>query len=232
MTRKLQSWMPTLILYLGFGFGLNAQTNQECINDLDDNQSHSEQIRQLAGCLYGDGEKPVIGKVIASFMPYEDLNAFTGNQDEFSPYTSKWAPADGRDVAGSVYAFMSRNSNNVPDLRGLFIRGANDFGVTFDGNVKNPVPKARKNPDDLSVGTFQSDAFQGHRHSVEEGGIQPNIVHNQGSGPQQKAAGGTHDIRRLRLILDPIEDGKNGPPRTTSETRPKNITVFYYIRIN
>lgn len=94
----------------------------------------------------------------------------------------------------------------VPDLRGIFIRGASSqtiSGITYSG----------------TFATKQGDAFQGHRHTsfTLSGG----------------AAFGTATPASYQSSAntgDPVTDGTNGTPRTASETRPANIALLYCIK--
>jgi microcystin-dependent protein len=72
-----------------------------------------------------------------------------------------------------------------------------------------------------SAGSMQTDAFQGHRHNVTMGTSSSSTGSVTGSGVG--SLGGTQ-------VKDPITDGTNGTPRTSTETRPKNISVFYHIK--
>jgi hypothetical protein len=104
---------------------------------------------------------------------------------------------------------------NIPDLRGLFLRGV-DAGAGRD-------PEAR------AVGSSQPDAFQGHYHLVSEpaqtGGT-PRIGTAAFNGSP-----GTHIEVPQGTAYRIISDGVNGVPRISSETRPKNVSVHYLIKL-
>lgn len=108
---------------------------------------------------------------------------------------------------GTSYGFNDVNTFKVPDLRGEFIRGFDNGRGADSGRI---------------LGSFQSDAFQGHWHSF-------NTVFRpqSGSATQCMASGaGTLNDR----VKSPINDGINGSPRTASETRPRNIALKYIIK--
>jgi len=93
----------------------------------------------------------------------------------------------------------------VPDLRGIFIRGASSqtiSGITYSG----------------TLGTKQGDAMQGHQHATRSGG---NLA-----APSGSAYGGLGESSTSAVITD----GVNGTPRTGSETRPANIALLYCIK--
>jgi hypothetical protein len=118
-----------------------------------------------------------------------------------------WVLADGRSVAGSQYQVIT-GASTIPDLRGVFLRGRNDggsaAGARNDGN---------QNPDGtLPLGTFQGDMFASHNHgSFAVSGLAGSYSYQAGPYPVNNtattAAGG-------------------------NETRPKNVTVNFFIRIN
>jgi microcystin-dependent protein len=98
---------------------------------------------------------------------------------------------------------------NVPDLRGEFIRGA-DNGRGVDAS--------------RVIGSAQTDAFQGHWHSLYTDGL---TGVTGGSG--RYADGGSVGPYNTS-VRNPISDGANGVPRTTTETRPRNIAMMPCIK--
>lgn len=93
---------------------------------------------------------------------------------------------------------------NVPDLRGIFVRGAGSqtiSAISYSG----------------TLGTKQGDQMQGHSHGYNGGSTVPNAATTYLVTTNASNAGGT------AAITGPITDGTNGTPRTGSETRPANI---------
>jgi hypothetical protein len=122
---------------------------------------------------------------------------------------------------------------NAPDLRGVFIRGINDFGVA-DSTVR-PLPEAQKNPDNTLAGQFQDDTFQGHQHQLNgrfNDADEPNGSPNSITADNSAGVEVNSKLRNQRFIGDPIADGSGVSPRSSVETRPNNVTVYYYIKIN
>lgn len=118
-----------------------------------------------------------------------------------------WAPADG--------------TNGTPDLRGVFIRGRDDFGTGAAGNDPAGV---------RPLGNLQSDGFQGHRHSVTYTDTTVIIPPTGGGftfGPGPWGLGSFSVA-----VADPASDGTNGTPRTANETRPKNVSLIFCMRAN
>jgi microcystin-dependent protein len=131
-----------------------------------------------------------------------------------------WLAADGTAVSRSTYATLfaaiattygvgdGSTTFNVPDLRGYFVRGT---GTNSDGTVS---------------GTFaakQADAFQGHYHNLRQG------TFVQGGSNNTVISAQNHNFD-VNSVVSPITDGTNGTPRTASETRPRNIAMFYCIK--
>lgn len=130
-----------------------------------------------------------------------------------SIHGSAWTLMDGKSVVGSQYETVTGNST-LPDARGQFLRGKN-----------NGRSDGQENPDgDLTEGTFQVDEMQGHKHNLDQGG---------GGG----AVGGwfvtnNNNLSDTATMGPMISDGVNGTPRNGLETRPKNITVNYFVKID
>ncbi len=114
-----------------------------------------------------------------------------------------WAPADG--------------TNGTPDLRGVFIRGLDDFGTGAAGNDPSGV---------RALGNLQMDAFQGHAHTVFNVVDGSYVIANIGIGGATEPNTPTN-----RTSGDPVNSGW-GAPRYGMETRPKNVALTYCMRKN
>jgi hypothetical protein len=138
-----------------------------------------------------------IGTIIPSMLTQAQFNGQVGS--------GYWVIADGSSCTGTAYASVT-GYVTVPDLRGVFLRGKNNG--RSDGN---------QNPDgDLTLGTYQADAFASHTHSYPadgDNGLQNNNHASNGNG-----TGGTNSNTVASA-------GGN-------ETRAKNVTVNYFIRVN
>ena len=116
-----------------------------------------------------------------------------------------WVLAKGQPVVGSKYAAITGKAN-LPDLRGVFLRSSN-------ADLPPADQQQRGNPDAKKLGEFQGDDFKTHTHSdLAPGGRDGNRSGHQdawygGGGGNTGAAGG-------------------------AETRPRNVTINYFIRIN
>ncbi|MCK8520119.1 hypothetical protein M0D21_00955 [Aquimarina sp. D1M17] len=152
-----------------------------------------------------------VGTVIASVMSYEQFLRI--NQIEnLSSSEQIWLPCDGRSVPNAI--FISK----TPDLRGVFIRGANimDKNQSLHTDL---VQDQQKNPDNVAIGELQLDSFKKHSHNYSR----DLYSHRAGTG-------------RNNNNVPRSQDGENQSNRITtetggSETRPKNITVIYLIKV-
>lgn len=139
-----------------------------------------------SGYLYCDGS-------YVSTSTYADLFAVTGHR--YSTFT----------VTGSPAKFQ------LPDLRGMFMRGA-------EGNVNSRDTEPRV------VGSTQTDTFQGHLHPVSGG---PTTT---GTYLRASASGLLSEATQYPTGPANTTDGVNGTPRTSAETRPENTAVAYMIK--
>jgi hypothetical protein len=151
-----------------------------------------------------------VGTVLVSILHF---SAFVNEMHDisvaqWSRLNSRWAPADGRDVVGSDYETLTAQTN-LPDMRGMFLRGLN----RFDGSSARNDGMEDKNGS-RTVGDIQT-------NSTKLGNIfRTNVQAFYGisSAPYglQYGSGG------------PVP----GPALGDAETRPNNIAVYYYIKIN
>jgi hypothetical protein len=120
---------------------------------------------------------------------------------------STWVLADGASVVGSSYAAITSNST-VPDLRGMFLRGKNNGRL--DGQQD---PGGER-----TIGDLQADDFKSHRHDL--------IVYDSaGSGNNYPTDYFPNtSVTGVNTTAIQLSGG--------SETRPKNIAVNYFIKIN
>lgn len=161
------------------------------------------------GESHGGNKSMPIGTIISSPFKYETFLEVNHFKITENMSVAIWVPYDGRNVRSSHYG---KFSGNVPDLRGLFLRNVNDYNVPFDGVGK--VKDNQANPENTSAGVVQEDIFKSHDHSLNNAQI------NAGGAPGP-------DGNNYRAY-GTTKTGSNGG----NETRPKNMTVYYYIKIN
>jgi hypothetical protein len=171
-----------------------------------------------------------VGTIIVSYLNWTEFQLITQNNANnpsgpfWSSRFSKWAPADGRPVPSSRFA-TAASQLNVPDLRGLFVRGLNSFDPADE---PAPVAAKQKDPDPRGRGSFQEDAFRNHDHG---GG-----KHSHNTGRFQGAVTDFNGpVFRTKEDAQPwptTESEKVIKSEGADETRPKNVSLFHYIRIN
>ncbi|MDR4504182.1 MAG: hypothetical protein MRK01_05215 [Candidatus Scalindua sp.] len=173
-----------------------------------------------------------VGTIIASMLNETLFAQATGDEGITDASKRKWTLADGKPVQGSRYAEIMEKNNkpdDVPDLRGMFLRGVDlgrgiDPGRTVGGPYQidtTRLPRGEKGP---FTGTTSANGA--HSHRVK--------------GAGNEYSGGTDD-RHKRATYNPTAittiDGNHSHTVTItsggdSETRPANVAVYYYIRIN
>jgi hypothetical protein len=166
-----------------------------------------------------------IGTIITSYLNFEQFNAATKNNEKspggtWTSNKSKWAPCDGRPVPNSKFQTLT-SQNTLPDLRGMFIRGLNIFDPY---QPVLPISEDKADPDNRVVGSFQKDLVGPHSHgwTGKSGNGNPNgSLDYIPSNPTDRA-----DAYVRQPNKDYSESGVG------KETRPKNVAVFYYIKIN
>ncbi|MBL7774884.1 MAG: hypothetical protein JNK89_02730 [Saprospiraceae bacterium] len=142
-----------------------------------------------------------------------------------------WVPMDGRALAATDQLRAQFGFTNVPDAGGLFMRAQE-----FSGSPDRDPSRTSASP----IGTFQDQAVQTHGHNVSDPGHTHGYTDtrqngNAGdkcgcAGQSAPASTATADDAKTTNSSGTgisIPSTGNGP-----ETRPKNINLWAYIRIN
>jgi hypothetical protein len=168
-------------------------------------------------------ESQPVGTVVASMLSWDQFARVAD--------TTVWKPADGKAApAGSAYA--SRIGPDLPDLRGMFVRGLNSVraGEIRSDGMQDPEGSSRK------PGLAQNDALGRHGHGIADPGHDHRVaggfsINNANS---HRRGGGEHTSGSLAQG----EHRSSGNPSNISvnewpgvETRPKNAAVFYYVKV-
>ena len=148
-----------------------------------------------------------IGSVVSSLLPPAQFSETVGDPSVFDPKVSRWVFADSiSDITLSAYGRLM-NVSRAPDLRGVFLRGIDTGRADKNGDLElNRQP-----------GSFQSDDFRQHSHSVTE------MVHNDAIDGVDSAT--THSFEHRN-------ESKQSGTAGGGETRPKNAAVYFYLKIN
>jgi len=148
-------------------------------------------------------------------------------------YGDGWILMDGRSVSGSKYEQLTGNSN-IPDVRGKFLRGYDPTGTTdLDGAGRTlgdaQAEKTKLPNTDFGVSTGNESA--GHTHSrwftygFHTTGWNNPMYGNPGSTP---AAGSWTTAGNNSAHTHSASSWSGGD----DETRPKNVCVNAFIKIN
>lgn len=142
-----------------------------------------------------------------------------------------WRLMDGQNIKGTPLSVLL-SIDTLPDARGMFIRGINE--KRKDG---------LQNPDNKNVGEVQHDALIAHTHSFEWAQI--DLQRGADLTGTTFASKDYNKIRYTDNEIRTLTDGarntgntnNNNEPRpakieVSSETRPRNISLFIYIKVD
>jgi len=120
---------------------------------------------------------------------------------------TNWLECDGTVINSATYpALAAIFGTNLPNLRGVFIRGANRGRANMDPDInRQPL-------------TFQDDDFQQHSHTVPEGGFQSGIF-----AGSYYTSSSTNNSNQRAAQTTSTSGG-------STETRPVNVAMLYIVR--
>lgn len=147
---------------------------------------------------------------IQASLPIGTVIASVLSPANFSHYYGQdWIIADGREINTRTKYFEMTGKSTVPDFRGRFLRGMN-VGSTVD-------PQSNR-----QVGSTQEDSIINHTHTIAS-------VTSKSHGPNNQHP---HGYQNGGYGLPVSSTGNVVGTVSTSETRPKNTSVYFYIKIN
>jgi len=161
---------------------------------------------------FSDNGVPV-GTIVASMLSEDQFAEATYDNTESDLTKRKWTLADGKTVESSQYVIITGNAN-VPDLRGMFLRGLN---VGRDDGKEDPDGGDREGGN--IAGSYQSDQNLRHNHSTTFW-----YVNTTDSGNKYDSLWNVDPPSNQSVHSTTFNGG--------SEARPRNIAVYYYIKIN
>lgn len=120
-------------------------------------------------------------------------------------------------LTGSAQSAPADTGTNfrIPNLQGVFLRGVGDYSGADAYSTDN----------DVTLAAFKVDQGQGHYHQVAvdtTGGLGTASISGASSVVEGYATDGTRG---------PVADGTNGTPRTGKETNPKQVGVYYLVKL-
>lgn len=147
-----------------------------------------------------------VGTIVASMLEPSKFAEAVGDPNR---KINEWQLADGKPIAATSRYGQLSGKTKTPDLRGMFLRGMNEGRK--DG---------KQDPEqNRTAGHYQSDALQEHGHVTDATEWNWNKQGNAGYTSQAKNAPSS-SVRNVT--------GAN----VEVETRPKNVAVYFYIKIN
>ncbi len=169
-----------------------------------------------------------IGSIISTTFSYEQFLKLN-NMDQVSVYDQIWLPCDGRIVKGN--SLISK----TPDLRGLFLRGANimDLNETL---YTTRVDNRQRNPEEPEWGVYQQDNLKSHSHVLfSKEDVAPSNGDFKGDSETYASvkafrgvgAWSVYNIIQSNIVPSMHKSNNSGG----SETRPKNIAVNHLIKV-
>jgi hypothetical protein len=173
-------------------------------------------------------QNQILGTIISSALNYDQLNDLIGEKRGCTP-SSSYAPCDGRSVSDSKLAnilIQNTGAPNVPDLRGAFVRGLNEMHL----EGQPPLDILKSDPDGLNrkAGDYQPDILLAHNHPAN-GHINGSVC---GSNGTRDCDGGDEKFNcdpsfGDHTVIVNVAENVGG-----QETRPRNVAVYFYIKIN
>ena len=126
----------------------------------------------------------------------------------------RWLLCNGQSCAGTQYATLTGNTT-VPDMRGRFLRGKNN------GSGIDPVGE-------LALGTNKEDRLKAHEHVIEVTGIPDSPLWH----PGRFFTDGSDQINMT--FVEPVNNllELQSFNNVGIESRPENITVNFFIKVN
>lgn len=134
-----------------------------------------------------------------------------------------WVPMDGRSLATSDKLRQVTGMTSVPDAGGLFLRSQE-----FSGGADNDPGRNSG----TAIATVQQDELQSHNHTMQSAGAHNHPMGTRGfQGDGLKGADGSFDDQDAYTQSAGAHthaiDNTGG-----AETRPVNLNLWIYIRIN
>ena len=180
-------------------------------------ESEFTSVPYAIGAKTGGG---FIGDIKTSILNFTLFAPLVGDSTTFNATTSQWAPANGSNITGSKYATLT-GLTTLPDLRGMFLRGRNNFGISTRSD-------GLQDPDGVrTAGSYQADQFKAHYHVQ---GYDASAISGKYGREDTGSASGRYDHSDTNSASGTL--GSKTSTVGSTETRSKNVAVYYYIKIN
>jgi len=252
MINKLKGESMKFLVMAIFGIGLGATTTAQSLGisgggfaapTIDGKENvYNPTVGEIIydssdGAFYGRNQSSgwvafsgtTSGMPIGAILTFAGPNCPNGFLSADGAAISRTTYANLFDVLGTSHGSGDGSTTfNIPDYRGRFLRGVDDDANRDPDDSTRTAMNPGGNAGD-NIGSVQDDAFQGHRHPQTPNAVNQSLGYSQGNdGFSQANANGS--INNALNSGDPITDGANGTPKTSSETRPTNAYVNYCIK--
>lgn len=167
------------------------------------------------------GDLNPVGMIVASMLTEAQFQSLNG---------SSWVLAAGQSVAGTLYATVTGNTT-APDLRGMILRGKNNGRVDGQQDVdgERTLGALQGQSTKLPNSGFSTSSTGSHQHNTLIGGAGSIAAYPGDNSHMGSSSGGAG----WRTYTD--GQGVHSHSITAggdSETRPKNIAVNHFIKVN
>ncbi len=185
----------------------------------------------IAGLEFGAIEKPdtqkeslPVGSIIASVLSPSDFSHHYGND---------WIIADGEEVDTGTDYYKITGRKRIPDLRGRFLRGM-DEDASVDPQSGREVGSLQDDSTRLPTSPFSIASSGSHSHTGTVGAVRTTKHAHLDGGSQIYPLDAEHRLRTPArpLIIEESGNHTHSVSGGDGETRPKNVAVYFYIRIN
>jgi hypothetical protein len=168
---------------------------------------------------------PLVGTIVSSLLDESKFAKLVGDNPTSKPPKITWVLADGRNVAGTKFASLQRR-NTVPDLRGMFLRGIDPSGAT-DPDGPRLAGSLQTFATALPSVAFVGATSQEPAHNLpNNANASRNDFFDVPGGPVAAV------VVAPSQPLPPHHHNVTVNGGGDSETRPKNVAVFYFVKVN
>lgn len=179
--------------------------------------------------LNSDNRKCILEPIAESGIG--DVKFSILNEEEFRKVNGKeWVQMKGQSISKTGLVGQTKESYISYYINSHF------YGAGDKGNDTKNLPDANRrflriidqDKTRRKLGSSQIDRFQGHKHGLTQEGGHSNY---NAPGNSPSVFGGNSTAYNSSAVKNPSDDGINGVPRTSNETRPMNIAVNAYVKV-
>ena len=180
------------------------------------------------GAIQSDGKKTKsennipVGTIVASVLSPKDFLEHYGNN---------WVVADGSEVGTDTKYYKITGKRKIPDIRGRFLRGMNlniEIDPQKDREVGDHQNDSTKIPDSLSI----SEGSHTHTAEIKNERTTKHAHLDGGSAFWTQKPQHTNESKLFDVTIRKSGDHAHTISGGDSETRPKNTSVYFYIRVD